>query len=113
MDEDDLNTLKTDDFVAIFHHGYKHDVCKRVKIDRITKTQIIIGNSRFLKRDGYKIGDTLTYPSYIRCITPKIEKEIVEYNLKIKKENLINKIKNIKLDEFSIETLEEVLKILS
>lgn len=53
---DDLNAVQAGDEL-LCHSGYgSQQVLARV--DRVTPTQIVIGNSRYRRADGYRVGDT-------------------------------------------------------
>ena len=103
---EDLSSLKVGDKVIICG---RYGVKKVVMIDKITKTQIVIGNLRFRKSNGTQVGnDTWTN----KCIVIA-EKEIIE---KIEHEqDIIDMQKYIEkyLYKLNYKQLEAICQIIS
>ncbi len=107
----DLNEIKAGDYVALYHRGQP----RKVKVDRITNTQVIIGGDRYSKKSQYKVGDTgggWRSRSYIAPLSEVVEQEIAEYQLKVKKGNLADKINYDVLIKLSLETLQQIMALI-
>ena len=84
-------------------------------IDRVTKTQIIVGSTKFRREGGGLIGDRDRFnPVSLQVLTPKLEEKIKAQNLKQKKSNLLYEIsraaqKASVVDKMSVEDLVDFL----
>jgi len=107
----ELDKIKVGDVVAMSLPGRGW---KKIKVDKITKTQVIIGISKFRKIDGERVGriDKWQGSQYLRCLTPEIEEEIEENKKEAERKNLIYKIQHVDLTAFPLERLEEIIKII-
>lgn len=107
MSNSTLEDIKAGDWVAL-------EGKVKVRVDRVTKTLIIIGNSRFNKKTGYKIGkyDKWNGPSLIYRLTPEIEQEIAAYALEKEKNKLVNKIKSVDFTKTSLENLKKIIELI-
>jgi hypothetical protein len=110
MDED-FSQVKVGDIVI----WNKDNAYVKCVVDRITNTQIIVGGKKYGKRDGIIIykKDKWSGCEYIMHLTIENEKKVNEYKLKIKRDNILCKIRNIDFKNISTKKLEEALKILS
>jgi len=54
--DDWLNNLKAGDEVAVFD-GWVSNATRIAKVDRVTQTLIVIGHSKFRRKDGYAPGN--------------------------------------------------------
>ena len=73
MSREDFKSLKAGDKVIINSSFYDDRV---ETIDRITNTQIVIGNSKFKRTNGWKIGDNIWNKTYLSIGTPEKIAEI-------------------------------------
>jgi len=80
------------------------------KIDRVTKTQIIIGKTKYNK-NGYQIGSYNTWDrEYIQELTPEI---IAKFNIQKLKNRINNEFKNIKITEENYSEIKKLIDELS
>ncbi len=85
-----------------------------VKVDRLTKTQIIINSNRFRKFDGRVVGGGSIWNSLSVTIPREGEiKKIQEARLRLQLEHSINDACQIQLvRKMSLDTLQQLSKIL-
>lgn len=107
MSNNSLEDIKAGDWVAL-------EGKIKVRVDRVTKTQIIIGNDRFNKNTGYQIGsyDKWNRHPWISRLTPEIEQKIAAYALKKEKYKLVEKIKSADLMKISLENLKKIIELI-
>ena len=103
MSREDFKSLKAGDKVII--NGTFHD--GRVgTIDRITNTQIVIGNSKFKRTNGLQIGDDRWSKTYLSIGTPEKIAEI-EHKQRM---NAIRSYVTKHLNEFNDAQLEAMYR---
>jgi hypothetical protein len=80
------------------------------KITRETKTQLIVDETRFHKKDGYQVGSFNKWSrvSRIHSVTPEKMQRVEEYKVLQYRLRLIKAIGNFKLSDLSKEVLEQV-----
>lgn len=87
---------------------------KQLKIvDRTTKTQVIIGASRYNKTSGIRIGDSVWFRESIEHVTPSMVALLVkekEKNLAIY--HVTKMFKELNLRDWSIEDIHELERFL-
>lgn len=84
--------------------------CKRIsKIEKVTKTQIIVGNTRFRKDSGWQCGSDRWNNETISVPTEKQIVEIKEENLRKK---LIYAISSFDFEHLSTDELKQVTNII-
>lgn len=103
FDYDWLNELKTGDKVIVKTGYYGSDL---KKVEKITPTQIVVGGSRFRKKDGYLMG-----ANDIWCTTKLHPATEYEVN-KIIYKKLRSKIKQRNFDSVSDEKIKQIAEIL-
>jgi len=108
-----FENIKAGDEVAII---FRNDI-KLVKVDRITKTQIIIRDNKYRKKDGDGIGPCGSYgmwstKSYISPITPEIEERLKIKELNNKKKYYIEKILGFDLYQLSLDKLKNIVDMI-
>lgn len=85
------------------------------KIDRVTEKRAYSGNRCFVRefRDGGSVDE---YPRQTGYGSPNYSfatQEVIDnYNSQVKKRDLINNIKDIKLDQFTIGKLEKIFNLM-
>lgn len=83
--------------------------CRRIaKIDKVTKTQIIIGNARFRRDSGWQCGSDRWNVRRIYVPTEKEISDIKEENLR---KTLIYAISSFDFERLSTNELKQVYKI--
>ena len=82
---------------------------RAAKIDRISKTMIFVGNDRFNKTTGLKVGSDAWNSSWIKTATPERLEEIRRASHRRK---LLGKIQGVIWKHSSTEVLERVCEIL-
>lgn len=84
--------------------------CRRIaKIDKITKTQIVVGNTRFRRDSGWECGGDRWN---VRRISVPTEKEITEIKEETLRKKLIFAISSFNFKHLSITELEQVYNII-
>lgn len=83
--------------------------CRRIaKIDKVTKTQIIIGNARFRRDSGWQCGSDNWYKKIISVPT---EKEILDIKEENFRKKLIYAISSFDFKRLSTDELKQVYNI--
>jgi hypothetical protein len=82
-----LESLKIGDSV---YHETRHRK-SIIKITNITKTQIVCGSSRFMRRNGTLIGSDKWSKSYILPVTEKVMQMFENLKLKRKLDEIMSK----------------------
>lgn len=83
--------------------------CKRIsKIEKVTKTQIIVGNTRFRKDSGWQCGSDRWNNKTISVPTEKEISDVKEENLR---KILIHTISSFDFNRLSIDELKQVYNI--
>lgn len=103
---ENLEDIKVGDKVILISR-YSKKVCK---VDRLTKTQIVVDGDKFRKLYGFSVGYRGWYSSVIRKASPEEIAKIEEIN---KRDMLIKKIKGYPLDKLSTEELEKVYELIN
>lgn len=117
-----LADIEAGDFVVVFIAGWRseNDYDLR-KVDRVTKTQIVVGNKKF-RRNGSKVGASGFCRDYIYAPLYMFHGDstalvIAEANMAKRAERArrseLTKSINDKLGNATLETLERVAEILS
>lgn len=80
-------------------------------VDRVTKTQIIVGDSRFRKRDGRLVGNQGRW-TFTHIRRPRNDEEIITIQSEERRRTLAHRIANKcehhRLRDLSLEALEEL-----
>lgn len=83
--------------------------CRRIaKIDKVTKTQIIIGNARFRRDSGWQCGSDSWYKKSISVPT---EKEILDIKEENFRKKLLYAISSFDFKRLSTDELKQVYNI--
>lgn len=99
---------------TLIWHGRHYSDSRVVKVDRLTKTQIVIDLSKFRKSDGYNVGDKNVW-SKARVTIPKEGeiKKIQEARLHQKLIYAVNGACQIdKLRDMTLEQLQQLNTLL-
>lgn len=84
--------------------------CRRIaKIDKVTKTQIVVNNARYRRNSGWQCGGDRWNIKIISVPTEKEISDIKEENLR---ETLIYSISSFDFKRLSIDELKQVYNIL-
>lgn len=106
-----LGELKVGDEVIL---EYSNGNMTLEKITRETKTQFIVSENRFYKRDGYQVGgsDRWARGSQIHRVTPEIMARFNQYKTIKYRRGLCNAILKFKLNDLPTEVLEQVYSLI-
>ena len=77
---------------------------KILKVDRVTPTTIICGTEKFRKQNGRQIPTDTWGSSYISVLTESLKK--------IRKKQLITKIKSVDLFQLSVDSLQQISDVI-
>jgi len=99
----DLKDLKAGDEVAV-DYGF-HNSPRLAVIERVTKTQIIIGSSRYRREGGYLIGAGSWNFNKVVVLTEKIRSKMI-------REGRIYEIENFKWKEASELLIDSVFRLM-
>lgn len=103
---ENLEDIKVGDKVILYSR-----YCKKVcKVERLTKTLVIVNGEKFRKADGFSTGHIGYYSSSIIRATEEMIAKVEEEN---KRDLLINKIKSYPLDKLSTDELENVYELIN
>ena len=108
----EFQDLKAGDEVVLVSRGLGRNKYHLKKIDRATKTQIVIGNTKFRRNDGREIADGW-YRDSIKLLTEDALKQVAEYNQFVLKWNLIKDFQETDWDKFSLEQLQQIQKFIN
>ena len=102
-----LGELKVGDEVIL---EYSNGNMSLEKITRETKTQFIVDETRFFKKDGYQVGggDRWSRLAKIYSVTPERMAKVEECKALLYRKRLMRAIGNFKLDDLPKEVLEQV-----
>jgi hypothetical protein len=103
-----LSTLEVGDVVVVgARSGWGNPTLG--KVARLTKTQVVVGASRFRRKDGRVIGADVFSVYYLGEAT---EEKVTAIRLANRKAKAINLLKNTDWREYEASTLEEIVAIL-
>lgn len=110
----DISKVKVGDKVLVCNYGYSNHHYKVDTISRITKTTIALEKDTLYlyNADGDVRGGRAR--RYLMLYDEEFyNKWLNEHNERVKKKELINKIKGVNLEQFQIEKLEKILEVIS
>ena len=96
----ELKDLVVGDEVLVTGMSYRHIA----KVDKVTKTQIIVNNARFRRDSGWQFGSDRWN---VRRISVPTEKEISD----VKRKTLIHTISSFDFERLSTNELKQVYNI--
>lgn len=100
----DLKDLVVGDEVLVKGMSYK----RIAKVDKVTKTQIVVDNARFKRDSGWQCGSDIWDRKSISVPT---EKEISDVKEEIFRKKLIYAIRSFDFKRLSTDELKQVYKI--
>ena len=100
----ELKDLVVGDDVLVTVMSYRHIA----KVDKVTKTQIIVNNARFRRDSGLQFGSDRWN---IRRISVPTEKEISDIKEEVLRKTLINTISSFDFKRLSTDELKQVYNI--
>ena len=103
----EFQDLKAGDEVVLVSCGLGRDKYHLKKIDRATKTQIVIGNTKFRRSDGREMTDGW-YRDRIKLLTEDALKEVEEYNQSVLKWHSMKDLQDTDWNKFSLEQLQQI-----
>ena len=105
-DEEWLDSLKAGSMVIIKgRYGESY-----VKIDRMTKTQFVIGSTRYARRYGGEITSDRWSRTYM--VKPT-EERVNNLRERIRRKRAISVIKNVDWDDYSIDVICAIVELLA
>lgn len=117
-----LNELTKGDKVAYASRWYSisfgsfHRIWEEATVEKDTDTQITVNSQRFLRRNGYKVGDSSRRPTRIVPWSEEVEKEIEEINAAIaeheERQKLLAVINSITIKNLPLEQLRAIVEVL-
>lgn len=102
----ELENVKVGDFVVLIG-GYAHDDYL-IKVERVTKSQILADKRRFWKKNGRIVGAGIWCYDYIRPATENDIERIKKIN---QKNELLAFIRKADLDNLSLESLQTICDV--
>lgn len=103
---ENFEDIKVGDKVILYRR-YKKKVCK---VERLTKTLVIVDGEKFRKADGFSTGDRGYYSSSIGRATAEMIAKVEEEN---RRDLLINKISRYHWSVLSTDELEKVYELIN
>ena len=103
-----LENMREGDYVIVTRVKGSDSVSK---VERTTKTQIIVGGLHYLKSNGYIVGRNEWNNE---MIFPATEDDVRNYKINQRREEIIAHLKGIDWDKYPLESLElfvEVIKV--
>jgi hypothetical protein len=101
MNKHSLETVKAGDVLLISGHFKSDD--RLEKVDRVTKTQVVIGNTKFRMVDGYAIGYAGSW-NVPRAIIPSPD-QIENIKFSENKRFLINKLQGVEVTKKQVHEM--------
>lgn len=103
MSENWTQSLKAGDEVVVTGRFYGHD--RLARVDRVTATQIVVGNERFRRDSGRRVGDSGYAFAYI--VEP-----VAQRREAIERRMLTDAITRANFDKLPLETLRAAHELL-
>jgi hypothetical protein len=104
----EFQDLKAGDEVVLVSRGLGKDKYLLKQVDRVTKTQIVIGNSKYNRVNGFEAGSNSWYRDSLKMPTEDALKKVQEYNQFVLKWHLMKDFQDIDWDKFSFEQLKQI-----
>jgi hypothetical protein len=110
-----LQNLKVGDEVMLQQSGCGKQKHRVAVVDRVTETQIVIGNERFNRHNGHRKGDGNRYSYSYAFIVHAYPEKLAEVREANRRESLVASIqeKSRYADKLPTATLEAVWKLLN
>lgn len=102
----ELENMKVGDLVIV-SGSYAYDYCLR-KVERVTKSQIVVDKHRYWKKDGRLVGGGAWCYGYIK---PALEKDIERINKERQKDKLMTYLKGVAWYKLSLESLQAICDV--
>ena len=93
--------------LMVMHASYCGDSLR--KVERVTKSQIVVGGTRYWKKNGLLVGLGKWSHGYIRRAT---EKDIEFFNKVKQKNELLAFIRNVAWCNLSLESLQTICDVM-
>jgi hypothetical protein len=104
----EFQDLKVGDKVVLVSRGLGKDKYLLKQVDRVTKTQIVIGNSKYNRVSGFEVGSNGWYCDCLKMPTEDALQKVEEYNQFVLKWHLMKDFQDIDWDKFSFEQLKQI-----
>lgn len=102
----EFNDLKAGDEVVLISNGLGATKYLIQKIDRVTKTQIAIGNFKYRRNDGRQIGYNKYYGDRLCMPTEAMRQKVKEYNQSLLRWHSMKDLQDT--DWVSLEQLQQI-----
>ena len=103
--------VKTGDKVVISSSGFGGTKYTLKTVDRVTKTQIVVGNRKFNRITHIQIGGNSSwYKDHLYLATDDMIKKVNDYQNQLKKYHLVRDLGQFSWDQFDLERLNEIAK---
>lgn len=109
----EFQDLKVGDKVVLVSRGLGKDKYLLKQVDRVTKTQIVIGNSKYSRVNGFEIGYSGWYRDSLQMPTKDALKKVQEYNQFVLKWHLMKDFQDMDWDKFSFEQLQQIQQFIN
>lgn len=100
-----FSDIKAGDEVVVLLSGYTSSRYVLRTVDRTTKTQVVVGNTKFHKSNGKEVTSNEWDWDEIHHPTGELMKRVEDYQLQLRKRHLIVNLGNTDWDEFTLDQL--------
>ena len=109
----EFQDLKVGDEVILISNGLGATKYLLKKVQRLTKTQIVIDNFKYRRSDGRQIGYNGYYGDRLSLPTETMRQKMKEYNQSLLKWHCINDLRQTDWDKFSLQQLQQIQKFIN
>lgn len=109
----EFQDLKEGDEVILISNGLGATKYLLKKVQRLTKTQIVIDNFKYRRTDGRQIGYDGLYGDRLVMPTEIMRHRMQEYNQLLLKQHSIYDLRQINWNQFSLEQLQQIQQFIS
>lgn len=103
---ENLEDIKVGDKVIVIRR-YARRICK---VERLTKTQIVVDGDKFRKSDGKSVNNYGWFSPFIRKATQELVAEVEEEE---KRTKLLNEVYHTDWSKLRTDKLEEIHKLIN
>jgi hypothetical protein len=103
----EFEDLKAGDEVVLISRVFGDTQYSLKKVERVTKTQIVIDNTKYRRSDGWEISRHWNRDN-IELPTPEMLQKVEKYNQSVLRWNLMKDLQKIGWGQFSLEHLREI-----
>lgn len=107
--EKEIKDLKVGDEVIMETYGMSGKIRRIEKVERVTKTLVIVRGTKFKKGEGTPYGYHGYNPTFIRVATKELKEEISK---EVMRKKIIQTIEKVDIRKLPLEKLQEIHKIM-